>query len=127
MTPSLTPPNRAPKARSLLSARRIALLATTVCGLGAAVLGLAPRMPSQSGFTALAQHVTQQAQTVQRPVGFADIVGKVKPAVISVRVRMGGEDQSTGLSSNDENPFPKGSPMDRFFRQFGLPDQMNPG
>jgi serine protease Do len=126
MTPSVTPPNQAPKARSVLSARRIALLATTVCGLGAAVLVLAPSISPQSGFSAFAQNVTQQAQTAQRPVGFADIVAKVKPAVISVRVRMGSDDQGAGLTSNDENPFPKGSPMDRFFRQFGVPDQGNP-
>ena len=36
-----------------------------------------------------AQNLTQQAQQLaQKPVGFADIVEKVKPAVISVRVKM---------------------------------------
>ena len=37
------------------------------------------------------------AQGVQRPVGFADIVEKVKPAVISVRVKMDARRQDDGL------------------------------
>ena len=37
------------------------------------------------------------AQTAQRPVGFADIVEKVKPAVISVRVKVDGGPQHDGL------------------------------
>ena len=37
---------------------------------------------------ALAQNLSQQAQNLARPVGFADIVEKVKPAVISVRVKV---------------------------------------
>ena len=65
------------------------------------------------------------AQTMQRPVGFADIVEKVKPAVISVRVKMDGGAKMTEFRG--ELPFPKGSPMDRFFRQFGVPDDGNPG
>ena len=51
---------------------------------------------------------------MQRPVGFADIVEKVKPAVISVRVRVEGPQ----LSSSQSSPFPQGSQMDRFFRRF---------
>src|SRR5262249_6435770 len=51
--------------------------------------------------------------------GFADIVEKVKPAVISVRVKI---DQPTqpGLS-DDDLPFPPGSPFERFFKRFGTP------
>ncbi len=118
-----TQPNQ-PNGRSVLSARRIALLATTIVGLGTAALVATPVLsPSTPAF---AQNVTQQAQTVARPVGFADVVAKVKPAVISVRVSIGGQAQTSSLNS-DELPFPKGSPMERFFRQFGgTPDQMNP-
>jgi serine protease Do len=105
-----------------LSARRIALLATTIAGLGAVTV-FAPYTPQVDFFTgaAHAQNLTQQAQQLpQRPVGFADIVEKVKPAVISVRVKM--ERPVTSGMSNDELPFPPGSPFDRFFRRFGMPN-----
>ena len=66
-----------------------------------------------------AQNLSQEAQSVARPTGFADIVEKVKPAVISVRVKMRTESQT---ASEEEMPFPKGSPMERFFKQFGMPE-----
>src|SRR4029078_4201052 len=49
------------------------------------------------------------------------MVEKVKPAVISVRVKMRTEAQPSA-SSDDENPFPKGSPMEKFFKRFGMPE-----
>jgi serine protease Do len=57
------------------------------------------------------------AQIGARPVGFADVVDKVKPAVISVRVKI-----DAGKRSKETSPFPKDSPLDRFFRRFGQPD-----
>src|SRR5262245_43210068 len=116
MTASVNP---APKPR-VLSARRLVLLAG-VAGLGAAVLFggpiLAPK-PSTS-LTNIAY-----AQGVQRPVGFADIVEKVKPAVISVRVKVDAGAKMMGLEGN--TPLSPNSPMERFFRRFGLPDGLNP-
>jgi serine protease Do len=114
----------APAQHSKWSARRISLLAG-VAGLSAAVFFSAPGLFQNSGMptAAFAQDVSKEASRVARPVGFADIVEKVKPAVISVRVRM------TADSSNvlgDDLPFPKGSPMDRFFRRFGMPDNVLP-
>ena len=64
----------------------------------------------------------QQSQNIARPVGFADIVEHVKPAVISVRVKMDARPQA----SADESPFPPGSQMDQFFRRFGAPDGASP-
>ncbi len=59
------------------------------------------------------------AQTAARPVGFADIVARVKPAVISVRVRI-----ATGRRTRDGS---SDSPLDRFFKRFSSPeDQANP-
>ena len=76
----------------ILSARRFGLLATTVAGLGAAAFFVAPNLAPDAGFFAApahAQNLSQQAQQLpQHPVGFADIVAKVKPAVISVRVKV---------------------------------------
>ena len=83
MTPNLTP---APRPRRVLAPRRLALLAS-VAGLGAAVLFTSPGAP-QIGLPSYA--AAARADTAQRPVGFADIVEKVKPAVISVRVKVDG-------------------------------------
>jgi len=108
--------------RRILSARRVGLLATTIAGLGAAALLLAPHTPNSVLFAnpAHAQNLSQQAQQLpQRPVGFADIVAKVKPAVISVRVRM---ERVAPQFGDNELPFPPGSPFERFFRRFGMPE-----
>ena len=108
----------------ILSARRLGLLATTVAGLGAAAFFVAPNLTSNAAFFAApahAQNLSQQAQQLpQHPVGFADIVAKVKPAVISVRVKM--EKEVTPGLSDDEMPFAPGSPFDRFFKRFGMPN-----
>jgi serine protease Do len=68
---------------------------------------------------ALAEPV--QVQGVQIP-SFADLVQKVSPAVVSVRVK---EKQPQLSADNQDFPFQfqPGSPMERFFRQFR---QMNP-
>ena len=101
----------------ILPLRRLALMATTVAGLAVGGMLVAPTL---SPFApAMAQNLSQQAQQVARPVGFADIVEKVKPAVMSVRVKMREDAQAT---SEDENPFPKGSPMEKFFKRFGAPE-----
>jgi len=61
---------------------------------------------------------------MQRPVGFADIVAKVKPAVISVRVKVSGSADPAllhGSRDDDEEQIPTqpGSPLDKFLHQFG--------
>ena len=48
---------------------------------------VAPNVTAQFP-SAHAQNVPEQAQRSPAPVGFADIVEKVKPAVISVRVQV---------------------------------------
>ena len=119
MNPSVTrAPNSPPQKRRILSARRVILLATTIAGLGAAALIIAPGFNPSGGYpSAMAQNLTEQAHKLQAPVGFADIVAKVKPAVISVRVKMDGGSQTTGVG-NDEN-IPPG--LREFFRRFGMP------
>lgn len=111
--------NATPQKPRSLSARRIALLATTICSLTAASVFVAPSFLPNAQI-AHAQNLSQQAQQVARPVGFADIVEKVKPAVISVRVKL--EATAQPMANTDELPFPKGSPMEQFFRRFGMPD-----
>ena len=107
--------------RRSLSARRLVLLATTIAGFGAAAVVLAPNWNS-FGTAAHAQNLSEQAQQItQKPVGFADIVEKVKPAVISVRVKI---ERPAASHSDDEQqiPFPPGSPFERFFKRFGMPN-----
>jgi serine protease Do len=111
----------------ILSARRIALLTTAIAGVGAAALLLAPNT-APFATVAQAQNLTEKVQQLpQRPVGFADIVEKVKPAVISVRVKIerdAAANQKNG-SSDDDLPFPPGSPFEKFFKQFGMPNMPN--
>jgi serine protease Do len=105
----------------LLGGRRLVLLGTTILSLGAAALIVAPDASRNGAF---AQNVTQQAQTVARPTGFADIVEKVKPAVISVRVKV---DRGPQMSSDDGDfgNLPPG--LERFFRRFGEQTPNQPG
>jgi serine protease Do len=103
------------------SARRLVLLATTIASLGAAALVVAPGLNLTGGYpAAIAQNLSEQAHKLQAPVGFADIVEKVKPAVISVRVRVDGGSETTGLNNNEVPPG-----LREFFRRFGMPDGQN--
>lgn len=105
------------------SLRRAALLGTTILGLGAAALVVGPTVNLSANYPgALAQNLTDQAKKVNAPVGFADIVEKVKPAVMSVRVKINGDSETTGLSSNDVPPG-----LREFFRRFGMPDMPGGG
>jgi serine protease Do len=107
-----------PLGLQILPMRRLALLATAVAGVTAGAFLIAPGFAPYAP-PALAQNLSQEAQSLARPPGFADIVAKVKPAVISVRVKMS---SVSGQTFGDDLPFPKGSPMERFFRRFGTPD-----
>jgi len=107
----------------VLSARRLILLTTTVAGLGAAALIVGPGLNLPGGYpAALAQNLSEQAHKLQAPIGFADIVAKVKPAVMSVRVKLGGS-QTTGLGGQNMENIPPG--LREFFRRFGMPDGQN--
>src|SRR3954449_8941694 len=116
-----TPPRTSP-----FSARKFALMASVVAGLCAGVYGFgASNAPA--GFFGSPAHaqVNNEVSRVQKPVGFADIVERVKPSVISVKVNINeklAKDESG--SNNDDSPFQPGSPMERFFRRFGGPDGM---
>jgi serine protease Do len=98
------------------SIRRIALLGTALVGIGAAAFVLAPNMPNGSYPTASAQNLTEQARKLPAPVGFADIVAKVKPAVIQVRVEVNGG-QTSGMGGIDSDSLPPG--LREFFKRFG--------
>ncbi len=102
-----------------LTARRLTLLASAAV-LGAAVLLGGPGGYWQSEFGTRPAVATES--TMQHPAGFADIVAKVKPAVISVRVKIPASAEPTMMQQNGDDeqiPVQPGSPLDKFFQQFG--------
>src|ERR1700712_2929448 len=110
--------------RSLFSARKFALMASVVAGLGVAVYGFSPSHGPVDIFTSTAHaQVNNEVSKVAQPVGFADIVERVKPSVISVKVnineKVASKDDGANNNNNDDSPFQPGSPMERFFRRFG--------
>jgi len=113
-----------PKVRSLWSKRRLVLLAS-VAAIGAGVMLAGPSYPplALNGTPARAVEAAAQPQA-----GFADLIEKVKPAVIAVRVKIEDQDATTGSGSRTGQSGDEG--LQRFFRQFGMPDgrnfQMNP-
>jgi serine protease Do len=97
-----------------LSTRRLILLATVAnLGIAAVVIGGSSPQSIVPMFSAAA------AENAQRPVGFADLAEKVKPAVISVRVKMDAGTKMMGFEG--DLPFPPSSQMERFFRRFEMP------
>src|SRR4051794_19072866 len=118
-----TPPRTSP-----FSARKFALMASVVAGLGAGVYGFgASNAPADFFGSPAHAQVNNEVSKIQKPVGFADIVERVKPSVISVKVNINEKLAKDDSGNNDDSPFQPGSPMERFFRRFGGPDGLPPG
>jgi serine protease Do len=105
-----------------LSARRLTLLAS-VAAVGAAIMLAGPNTNWSQVFNTSSASAADS--TTQHPPGFADLVAKVKPAVISVRVKIPAS-AAPAMMQDDENggdqqdiPAQPGSPFDKFFQQFG--------
>jgi serine protease Do len=105
--------------RTSSSARRLALLASAA-GLVVAVIAAGPSSFNGLGQVSLA--TPAHADSAQRSAGFADVVEKVKPAVISVRVKVD-ESETTGMGEGSDNNAMPQMPggLDKFFEQFGRP------
>src|ERR1700709_2297521 len=100
---SSLPSYRAPR-RSLFSARKFALMASVVAGLGVAVYGFSPSSDPANIFSSPAHaQVNNEVRKVAQPVGFADIVERVKPSVISVKVNIAEKLASKDDSGNNNN------------------------
>src|SRR6476620_2668741 len=124
---SSLPSYQAPK-HQVFSLRKFALMASVVAGLGAAAYGFAPTQGPIDIFTSSAHaQVNNEVRKVAQPIGFADIVERVKPSVISVKVAMTDKSAKDDSADKDDSPFQPGSPMERFFRRFGGPDGLPPG
>jgi serine protease Do len=110
-----------PRDRRLISLAARALAGVMVIA-PAALLVQAPAAPAQTAPAAPA--------VPAGPQSFAGVVRSVKPAVISVRVKVaetGPEDLSSQENERNEReekrpPFFRRPPFDRFFRDFGMPN-----
>jgi serine protease Do len=108
--------------KRLLAPRRLALMASAALGivLLAGVPTYAPSLVPAWTTTARA------AESVAPQAGFADLVAKVKPAVISVRVRFDGQTSPAALNGDDDNNVqPFGHGFQGFFRRFGFQNMPN--
>lgn len=117
MDPARTTPPTSGSVWSRLTRRPVALAAAGV--IGASLLG-AYIIPDSH--VALAQNLS--GQTIQTPYGrapltFADLVAKVRPAVVSVQVKNGGKKQSSGNFDFKGVPeLPDDHPLNEFFKRF---------
>jgi serine protease Do len=124
-----TPPNFTPG--KILKPRRLALLATAA-GLSLAVLAAGPGgyLPLDlPGWT----NAAHAAEVGPGTAGFADLVAKVKPAVISVRVKIDGDANAAVVQrdnermDSDQGSPSAGTPFEQFFgRQFRFNGQQMP-
>ena len=118
MKPGVSLAHDLPSKQRTRSSRRVVLLASTIVVLGVAALVVAPALNLSGGYpAAVAQNLTAQAGHVSAPAGFADIVAKVKPAVVSVRVKV-----KEDTASSENNNFHDLPPGLRQFFHFGIPN-----
>jgi serine protease Do len=118
----MTKPNLS-EVRDFLSRRRLVLLGS-VAAIGAAVIFAAPSGHQPVTFGGNAAHAIESAAP---RAGFADLIARVKPAVISVRVKIEQNASSGNLGEGTQiQPFGKDSPFEKFFRQFGMPENGMP-
>ncbi|MDA9493794.1 Do family serine endopeptidase [Bradyrhizobium sp. CCBAU 11361] len=106
--------------RTILKPRRLALLGT-VAALGAAVLAASPGA-SPLGVTSFIAPA-QAAESAATPPGFGDLVARVKPAVISVRVKIDQDNDKSAMLQQNRMDSDEDSPFDQFSRQFGFRGQ----
>ncbi len=109
----------APSPLRLRRPLRAALLgAFAAVAIGAAVV--------ETGALAPGYAVADTQQPSAGPASFADVVDRVKSSVVSVKVKMSeAADAESDLQTMPH--FPPGSPFDRFFKQFGMPDDQDEG
>jgi serine protease Do len=101
----------------IFSRRRLVLL-TSVAGIAAIVA-----LGGATGYAHLSPPWIPSARAadtqIQQSAGFANLVAKVKPAVISVRVQLDEVSNASDLSSDKENSSPSDSPSEKSFQQHG--------
>lgn len=118
------PNSHSSKTSKLLKPRRLALLAS-VAVLGGAMLAGGPGGYPSINVPAWTSSA-HAAEVAPNSSGFADLVAKVKPAVISVRVKIDQNNDQSAMLDQNRMWSDKNSPFERFSRQFGfrLPEGM---
>ncbi|MET4797981.1 Do family serine endopeptidase [Bradyrhizobium sp. LB11.1] len=106
--------------RKILQPRRLALLGT-VAALGAVLLAASPAS-TPFGVNSLISPA-QAAESAATPPGFGDLVSKVKPAVISVRVKIDQDNDKSAMLQQNRMDQDENSPFDQFSQQFGFRGQ----
>ena len=86
-------------------------MASVAVGLGAGICGFGA-VPSARA------EVKQAVSSAAQPTGFADMVERAKPSVISVRVTM----KEKPADVSEKSDADESGSMERFFHQFGDPD-----
>ena len=86
--------------RSLFSARKVALMASVVTGLAMYGFSASPDRIDIFGSAAHAQAASGASSATRQLPGFADVVERVKPSVISVKVTM--KDKAADASNKDD-------------------------
>ena len=102
-----------------LSAHRLILMASAASVAVAVVVG----GPSGNAVLNSLVAAASAATDTHAPTGFADVVAKVKPAVISVKVKIEQTAQTMSMQEDDQGdaiPLPPG--FEKNFRQFGFGD-----
>jgi serine protease Do len=91
--------------------------------MGAAAVAALTGITLESGAILSSAANAQAASPSAGPASFADVVDRVKSSVVSVKVKLA--DGGDAEADSDAQPmphFPPGSPFDRFFKQFGMPN-----
>ena len=101
----------------ILTVRRLALLGSAAV-LGVAVMAGGPRAHSPADLAPWTSAAQAAETTRAAPTGFADLVAKVKPAVISVRVKI--DQDKTALLQQNRMDSDEDSPLDQFSKRFGF-------
>jgi serine protease Do len=90
-------------------------MASVAAGLGVAVYGFSSSSGNLDLFSSPAHaQVNNVVGKVAQPVGFADIVERVKPSVMSVKVTMENKATDTSNGDDEDSSTQRGSPMERF-------------
>ncbi len=103
------------------ASRSVLLGAAAAIAIGG-VAGYATLVPNFGGSTAA---YAQTSPSISAP-SFADVVERVRGAVVSVKVKIVDDSQTARNVPNIPQLQP-GDPLERFFRQFGEPDQRRSG
>ena len=91
--------------------------------LGAVALAALGGVAFETGVVPVSAAVASAQQPAAGPASFADVVDRVKPAVVSVKVKLADADTVDDEDSGPGMPdVPHNSPFYHFFRRFGMPD-----